>query len=172
MNPALDNNFSPNAEAIFIQLLLVMTSIKSKGITIPTNTLKQLFQGQANGVQAGAFLIRERQGGMGDRGQCGRGRGGRWVSPGLHKAFLRWETSEPPPTHRCAHASKSSSPAGPGGCWRGYCLWGQRSFRDVGTQQVACSEALRCLRLYCLEALGKVAVFIQAPSRRRLFCAC
>ena len=75
MNPALDSNFSPNAEAIFIQLLHVMTSIKSKGITIPTNTLKQLFQGQASGVQAGAFLIRERQGGTGDRGQRGRGGG-------------------------------------------------------------------------------------------------
>lgn len=164
MNPALDSNFSPNAEAIFIQLLHVMTSIKSKGITIPTNTLKQLFQGQASGVQAGAFLIRERQGGTGDRGQRGRGGGGTHVPQAGS-----FRTS---PTHRCVDASKSSSPAGPGGCWRGYCLWGQCSFRDVGTQQLACSEALRCLCLYCLEALGKVAVFINAPSRRRLFCAC
>lgn len=64
MNPALDHNFSPSAEAIFIQLLLVMTSMKSKGITINTNTLKQLSQGQTVGVQIDAFLLRECHGGM------------------------------------------------------------------------------------------------------------
>lgn len=45
MKPASDHNVSPNAEAIVIQLLLVMTSMTSKGMTINMNTLKQLFQG-------------------------------------------------------------------------------------------------------------------------------
>lgn len=47
MSPTLDNHFSPNAEAILIQLLIVMTSMKSKGRTINANRLKQLVKGRS-----------------------------------------------------------------------------------------------------------------------------
>lgn len=65
MSPTLDNDFSPNGEAILIQLLIVMTSMKSKGITINTNLLKQFVKGQSYGVQIGAFLVCNCHEGMG-----------------------------------------------------------------------------------------------------------
>ena len=65
MSPTLDNDFSPNAEAVLIQLLIVMTSMKSKGITINANILKQIVRGQSHGVQIGAFLICKCHEGMG-----------------------------------------------------------------------------------------------------------
>ena len=77
-NPAFDHNLSPNAEATFVQPLLVTASMKSKDITINTNTLKQLFQGQTDGVQRGAFLVRERPGGTFRTGDDARRGPGDW----------------------------------------------------------------------------------------------
>lgn len=118
MNPALDKHFSPNAEAIFIQLLLVMTSIKSKGITINTNTLKHLFLGQTNGVQIGAFLIHERYGRTGHksiwdpRPWHGPGDGGGVLSCRKHSSGKKLRNL---PTHVGVATSEASPQAGPGG---------------------------------------------------------
>lgn len=147
MNPALDKHFSPNAEAIFIQLLLVMTSVKSKGITINTNTLKHLFLGQTNGVQIGAFLIHERYGGTGHksiwdpRPWHGPGDGGGVLSGRKHSSGKKLRNL---PTHWVLLPLKLHPRLVQADDGRVIIFW------DVGARQLAYPDSLEMLYLYCL----------------------